>query len=168
MVEGFWPWMLARSGRKTGYRLLLSPWLALDALIAAGLVYGLRVDGFEFAQRALFPAASILVGMAVGWTTRAATIVSDAKFRNNMVSDGNPLEDYVYGYQLSILILFLCICYIAIMSSGGFNFYIFSEKLSSIFSSYFMYFLISLTIRECWSVINFTNLLSILNSKIRT
>lgn len=166
VVEGFWQWMLARSGRKAGYRLLLSPWLAIDGLIAVGLTYWLKVDGFEFAQRALFPAASILVGMALGWTARAATIVSDVKFRQSMISEINPVEDYFYGYQLSILILFICVCYISIMAAGGFSFYIYNKNFSVFASSFSMYFLISLAIRECWMVINFTNLLSILNTRI--
>lgn len=165
MIEKYWPWLCAKSGRKVGYRLLLNKWLLLDLIIAGLLTFGLRVTGFEFAQKALFPAASILAGMAFAWTARASTILNNTDFRNRIISEKNPLSDYVYGFQMSIMLLFLCVIYIAIMASGGFNFFIFSPYVSSVLSSLFMYFLISLTIRECWGVINFTNLLTLLDDK---
>lgn len=166
MIETFWSWMVAKSGRKTGFRLLITPWLLLDATVAAFLVEFLQIDGFAFAERALFPAASILVSVAVAWTARASFIISDDDFREKVIASDNPIEDYVYGYQLSILVLFSAIIYVAIMSSGGFNFYIHDRELSKFVSSFFMFLLLSLTLRECWSVINFTNLLSLLNAKV--
>lgn len=159
--------MIGQGGRRTGYKLLLTKWLLADFLIAAALTFGLKIDGFEFADKALFPAASILVGMAVAWTARASFIINDYDFRNSMITKDNPIEDYVYGYQLSILILFVCIVYVAIMAAGGFNFHIYDATLSAHLSSFFMYFLMSVTIRECWSVINFTNMLSLLNAMVK-
>lgn len=167
MIKEFWPWMLAKSDRKAGFRLLLTRWLFLDAIIAAVLSFGLRIDGFEFAEKALFPAASILVGMAVAWTARAALILNDQEFNERVVGEENPIEDYVYGFQLSMLVLFSCIVFMAIMASGGFRFYVVSPYWSVIGSSFLMYMLISMTLRECWSIINFANLLSLLSAKVR-
>jgi len=84
--------MFLKSGNKPGYRLLLTRWLLFDAAISLSLVFGLKVSGFEFAQKALFPAASILVGMAVAWTARAAVIINDGAFRKNFISNENPIE----------------------------------------------------------------------------
>lgn len=167
MIPEFWPWFFKRTGRRTGLRALVSKWLILDAAVAATMTFFLQIDGFRFAEKALFPAASILVGMAVAWTARAAMIINDKDFRANFVRDDNPIEDYVYGYQTSILILFSAIVYIAIMAAGGFKFFIWNEEASRLMSSFFMYGLISLTIRECWSVINFTNLLSLLSASAK-
>ncbi|MBX7457194.1 hypothetical protein K3152_02945 [Qipengyuania sp. 1NDH17] len=164
MIPEFWPWFFKRTGRQTGLRALVSKWLILDIAVAAILTFFLRIDGFGFAEKALFPAASILVGMAVAWTARAAIIINDKDFRSKFVREENPIEDYVYGYQTSILILFSAIVYIAIMAAGGFDFYIWTNQASRLASGFFMYALISLTIRECWSVINFTNLLSLLSA----
>ena len=167
MIEEFWPWFRNRSRRKVGYRLLLNRWLVCDAIIAAILTYGLLIDGFGFAAKALFPAASILVGMAFAWTSRASTILNSEDFRSRLITEKNPLEDYIYGFQLSILILITCVIYLAIMSAGGFNFYIYSREASRTMSSFFMYSLICLTIRECWSIINFTSLLTLLDDNAK-
>ncbi len=165
MIEEFWPWFRAKSGRKIGYRLLLSKWVLLDLTIALLLVFGLSVDGFSFAQRALFPAASILAGMAFAWTARASTILNNREFRERIISEQNPLSDYVYGFQMAILILFCCVVYIAIMASGGLKFEIWNREFSRLLSSFWMYVLISMTIRECWGIVNFTNLLTLLDDK---
>ncbi|WP_100258991.1 hypothetical protein [Qipengyuania seohaensis] len=167
MIEEYWSWFSAKSGRKTGYRLLFSRWTLLDLGVAAALTIGLKLNGFEFAQKALFPAASILAGMAFAWTSRASTILNNAEFRDRIIGENNPLSDYVYGFQTSILILFCCVVYIAIMAAGGFSFSFISDDVSVFISSFWMYFLISITIRECWSVINFTNLLTLLDDHTR-
>ena len=96
--------------------------MILDCLVAVVMTFSLKIDGFEFAAKTLFPAASILVSMAIAWTARAATVLNDKSFRNKVVSDNNPLEDYLYGYQLSLLILISVIIYVAIMAAGGFKF----------------------------------------------
>lgn len=163
MIDEYWPWLRAKSGRKIGYKLLINKWLLLDIAIALALSFGLKVNGFQFAEKALFPAASVLAGMAFAWTSRASAILNNKQFRDNIISDDNPLSDYVYGFQMAIMILFACVIYIAIMAVGGFRFYIYDRNISMIFSAFFMYFMICLTIRECWSVVNFTNLLTLLD-----
>lgn len=165
MIEQYWTWFFAKSGRKTGYRLLANWWLTLDLVIALALTFGLQANGFQFAEKALFPAASILAGMAFAWTSRASAILNNKEFRSKIIGEDNPLADYVYGFQLSIMILFCCVIYIAIMAVGGFKIVIASVYWSQTASSFFMFVLISMTIRSCWGVINFTNLLTLLEDK---
>lgn len=166
MINEFQSWMLSRDGRKTGYKLLFTPWLFWDLGVGLALTYGLKINAFQFAEKALFPAASILVGMAIAWTARASAIINDRDFQEKVISDDNPIEDYIYGYQLSILVLFSCVVIVAIMAAGGFKFFIYSERISYLSSSIFMYAFLSLTLRECWSIINFTNLLSVLSHRL--
>lgn len=167
MIEVFWPWFFARDGRKTGLRLISLRWLTIDLTVAGLLTFSLDADGFVFAEKALFPAASILMGMAVAWTGQASVIVSSEKFQEKIITQDRRLEDYLYGYQMSILILFITIGYMAIMAAGGFKFFIYDRQISNLVSSFFMFFLVSLSTRECWSIINFTNLLSLLDGVIK-
>lgn len=166
MIVNFWKWLLAKnSNGKRGVTPLFDRWIFLHAGIALVFVMFLNIDPFEFAGKALFPAASILVGMAVAWTSRASTILHDAKFREAIISEDNPPESYFYSYQLSLLIMISTVVYISIMAAGGLSFYLFDRKISSLISGFFLYFLLSLSIRECWSIVNFSSLLSILNDK---
>lgn len=167
MIKSFWSWMFSFRGEKRGLRLLVSWWILIDCLTAGILTFGLNVDGFHFAQIALFPAASILMGMAVAWTAQATVIVSSKDFQDKIITDERPLEDYIYGYQLSILILFITIGFMAIMSAGGFNFYVYDQNFSQITSSFSLFFLVCMSTRECWSIVNFTSLVALLDSRLK-
>lgn len=165
-IETFWRWLLIRQARgKTGIWTLLNWWLLLDLAVAAAATKFLQVDGFHFAEKGLFPAASILVSMSIAWTARAATIINDDKFRSAVITPDRPLIDYVYGYQLGLLVIMATVVYIAIMAVGGFSFYIYSPYFSRIASSFFLFFLLSLSIRLCWTIINFSNLLALLKDR---
>lgn len=162
MIPTFWKWFLGFGGARPGVMLILGWPTLIHASIAASLTFLLKSDGFDFALKALFPAASIFVGMSIAWTFRAATVLNDKGFRKKVINENNPIEEYLYGFQLSILILMFTVAYISLMAAGGFNFYIISVYWSIKLSSFWLYFLISMSVRECWSIVNFTNLLSIL------
>lgn len=167
MIKTFWQWFFyPEKSKRSGWKLLFTKWLLLDAAVSCILTFFLMVDGFSFASKTLFPAASILVSMAIAWTARASTILNDKDFRKKVVTDERPIEEYVYSYQLSLLILISVIVYVALMAAGGLNFYIYDPDLCRNISSFWLYFLLSLAIRECWAVINFSNLLGLLGSKM--
>lgn len=167
MIPTFWKWLLGphESG---GFNIttVFDGWLFFHASIALILLFLLRVTPYEFAAKALFPAASILVGMAVAWTSRAATILQDKNFKSKMISEKNPIENYVYSYQFSLLIIISCVVFVSIMASGGINFKFINPNLAYNVSGFSMYFLLSMSIRECWQVINFSSMLSLLSDKV--
>lgn len=135
-------------------------------LLIGTILYALvPVSPYNFAAKALFPAASILVGMAVAWTARAAAILQDARFRDQVISDDNPIEAYVYGYQLSLFIIIVMVVFVTVSANGGLRTPL-PPKFAEASTGIIMYSLLSLALRECWNVINFSNLLAILHSKV--
>ena len=58
------------------------------------------------------------------------------------------------------------VVYVAIMAAGGLNFYICDPELSQNVSAFFMFALLSMSVRECWGVMNFSSLLSLLQMKV--
>lgn len=164
----FWPWFFKGVGiSPPGYRSLLSIWLLLDFGLAAFCTKFLSADAFAFASKALFPAASILVSMAIAWSNRASTVLQNEDFRTAMLGDSNPGEDYLYGFQLSMAIMLGTVIYTAIMAAGGFNFYVYDVNISRNISGFFLFVLLSMSVRECWAVMNFSSLLSLLQMKVR-
>lgn len=139
----------------------------LHALVAVVLLMFIAADPFVFAAKALFPAASILVSMAVAWTSRASTILQDSEFRKNVLQSANPLESYVYGYQLSLFIIIGMVIYVAIMASGGLSIIIFDSNISVKISGFWLYFMLSFAIGQCWEVIDFSNMLSLLHERVK-
>lgn len=168
MIVTFWSWFWKGTAKsKSGLRLLVNGRLVVHAIIALLLLVCVKSDPFEFAGKALFPAASILVSMAVAWTSRASTILQDNTFREMILSDKNPLEAYVYGYQLALLIIIGMVIYVSIMASGGLSFVLISPSISVRLSGFMLYFLLSLAITQCWQVIDFSNLLTLLHERVR-
>lgn len=98
----------------------------------------------------------------MAWTTRAYTILQTKDLREMLFSEQRPAEDYIFGFQLSILVVVVMIVYVAVMAGGGIEIGLLGQPLDSQASAFWMYFLISLTLRECWGVINATNMISIL------
>jgi hypothetical protein len=137
----------------------------MHATVGAVLYLLMPVSPYDFAAKAIFPAASILVGMAVAWTSRAAAVLQDDNFRNQVISGERPIEAYAYGYQLSLLIIMLMVVFVTITANGGIRTPL-TPAVARASTGVTMYALLSLAMRECWMVINFSNLLAILHSKV--
>jgi hypothetical protein len=166
VIPTFWNWFIFGAGNtRPGWRLMLNGWLIWHVAVGTALFLLIPATPYEFAGKALFPAASILVGMAVAWTSRAAAVLQDEKFRSAVISDYLPIEAYLYGYQLSLLIIISMVIFVTITANGGLTLPI-GTNLAQTCTGITMYFLLSMAMRECWTVINFSNLLSILHSKV--
>ena len=162
----FWQWFLRGvGGTKSGWRLLMSRWFLVDAAVGMALYSLMPVSPYDFAAKALFPAASILVGMAVAWTSRAAAVLQDENFRKKVITDERPIEAYVYGYQLSLLIIMIMVVFVTVTANGGIRIPM-PLDVARASTGIAMYTLLSMAMRECWTVINFSNLLAILHSKV--
>ena len=169
MITTFWSWFFEGvGGSKSDLRVLISWKLLIHAFVATALLKFMAADPFTFASNALFPAASILVSMAVAWTSRASTVLQDNDFRNKIIENRNPLESYVYGYQLSLFIIIGMVVYVAIMASGGLSVTIIDRDFSIKISGFWLYFLLSLAITQCWEVIDFSNMLSLLHQRVKS
>ena len=162
-MDSFWTWFVSGSRKgPRGVRNIANRFLFFHTAIAVAATLLIRNDPFSFAQKALFPASSILVGLSIAWTTRAATILQSKELREKLFSDERPPEDYVYGFQLAILVVILMIIYIAVMAGGGLRLALLGQPWDTLGSAFWMYLLFSLTLRECWGVINATNMLMML------
>jgi hypothetical protein len=163
-MTSFWTWLIYGVGdNPAGFRNVINKFLIFH--IAIGLAASLLIsaDPFTFAGKALFPASSILIGLSMAWTTRASTILQSKELRAALFTKTRPPEDYVYGFQLAILVVVAMVIYVAIMAGGGINIHLAPHKFEDFASAFGMYFLLSVALRECWGVINFTNRLSILD-----
>ena len=165
-MDSFWKWLFVRRGNSSaGFRNVVNFYLLLHASIAIAATLLIRSDPFSFASKALFPATSILIGMSMAWTTRASTILQTKELREALFRNDRSAEEYIYGFQLAILIILLMVGFVAVMAGGGIRIRIFGGHIDSLLSGFWLYFLLSLSIRECWGVVNFTNMLSLLEYK---
>lgn len=162
-MDSFWSWFLKGSQKgPRGIWNILNLFLIVHCLIAGSATFLIVNDPVTFAQKALFPASSILIGLSMSWTTRASAILQSKELRERLFSVSRPAEDYVYGFQLAILVVIIMLVYVAILAGGGLRVSVFGQPWDTYASAFWMYFLFSITIRECWGVINATNMLSML------
>jgi hypothetical protein len=162
-MDNFWTWFLKGSKKgPRGARNILNMFLVVHVCVAVLATSLMAADPISFAQKALFPASSILIGLSMAWSTRASTILQAKDLRDLLFNETRPAEDYIYGFQLSILVVIVMIVYVATMAGGGIKVAVFGPPLDMQASAFWMYFLISLTLRECWGVINATNMISML------
>lgn len=159
----FWKWLfLGTEKTPSGYKNIFNKFIVVHIISAIFCNIFFKADAFNFATKALFPAASILIGISMAWTTRASTILQTKELRDALFTADRPAEDYVYVFQLSILIVIIMVIHVAIMAGGGLKISIFGGDTDKSLSGFWMYFTISLALRECWGVVNFTNMLSML------
>lgn len=165
-MDTFWIWLIKGSGVSVpGYRNVINLYLLPHLMVGILATILIKQDGFTFAAKALFPASSILIGISLAWTTRASAVFQNAELRQKLFNDQRPAEDYVYGFQLAILMVIIMVGYTSVMAGGGLKISVFSYEIDRTISAFFMYFLMSIAIRECWGVVNFSNMLSILDYK---
>jgi hypothetical protein len=162
-MVSFWRWLFrgAHNG-PPGIFNVLNWYLVIHLTVGVAAMAFIRSDPFDFASKALFPAASILIGMSLAWSTRAATILQTGDLRTALFRDERPAEDYVYAFQLSILVIIVIVAYVAVMAGGGVYADVFGNDIDRKISGITLYTLLSLSLRECWGVVNFTNMLSLL------
>ena len=162
-MDTFWKWFAYGSAKgPRGLYNVLNRFLFVHIGIAVAATWLIVADPVTFAQKALFPASSILIGLSMAWTTRASTILQTKELREALFTDLRPAEDYIYGFQLAILMVISMLIYVAIMAGGGLQVSLLGERWDDIGAAFWMYLLISITLRECWGVINATNMLSML------
>lgn len=162
-MDSFWKWLFFGSGSApAGIRNLFNKFIIAHVIVAICAENFIRSDPFTFAGKALFPAASILIGMSMAWTTRASTILQSKELREALFTRDRPAEDYIYGFQLAILVVISMVVFVAIMAGGGVDIRILGSPRDEFASGFWMYFILSLSLRECWGVVNFTNMLSML------
>lgn len=162
-MVSFWKWFfVGANGGPAGFRNIVNSYLFLHFATSALCLLFINSNPFDFAGKALFPAASILVGMSLAWTTRASTILQSPDLRSALFQSDRSAEDYVYAFQLAILVVIVMVVCVAIMAGGGIAVSVFGAKWDEYVAGAVLYFLLSLALRECWGVVNFTNMLSML------
>lgn len=160
----FWKWLvLGCDGSVPGWRNIVNLFLPIHLLVGYVCAQLIEASPYDFARAALFPAASILVGLSLAWTTRASTALQNERVREILITDYRPAEDYVYGYQLAILMIIVMVIYVCIMAAGGLGYVVFHNEMDGWISGFWMYTLMSIALRECWGVVNFTNMLTLLD-----
>ena len=161
----FWKWLFLGLEGKAGFRLLTDRWLIVHIIVGLMLSYFVKVPLHEAAQTVLLPLAGIFVGLSFAWAGNAQALLQSSEIEELSEYDKDGIQKFIYNFQLSILIIL-----ITMISWGLAGLKLFSachNYILIIAIEVILYFLSSLTMRECWHVVLGSQMLILSRHSIR-
>jgi hypothetical protein len=167
-LRPFWRWFIG-ARRDAGWRKLLDRWLLLHlavGVVAAALYRGPLAD---LARSVLLPLVGVLIGMAFAWVGTAQAILQSAEVDRLVDEHPGGAENYVYTFQLSILVILTTLVAWGLAATGLFDqpcpwscpAWGYSVAVGTLFA------LASLTVRECWQVVVGAQMLLLIQRVLR-
>jgi hypothetical protein len=167
----FWYWFFKGSGGKSGIkRLFLDWWIFILIAIGIGLSFFAPLCLDQAASAILLPLIGILIGLSFAWSGNAQVLLQSKHII--ALGDKHPggYTEYVYIYQTAILAILVSLVLWTFAGLGIFdNFWPTPHRVVIyFFTKVLLYTWAGLTLRECWSVMLFTNWLLIANKTIES
>jgi len=160
----FWFWFF-----KSGFKKIFDRWIILHIIISTLLTWILPVSMIQVSSIAIIPLVSILIGLSFAWVGNAMALLETTEIEQLAKNREGGLKEYLFSYQLSILILLTCIIAWSLIGLRIHEINIFSEvpKICKFLVKIMLFILSCLAIRECWQVVLSTQWLLLSKSKIR-
>jgi hypothetical protein len=149
----YWRWFLKGSGGKTGYkRLLLNWWTIVHIVFGLILTFLVKADVKTAANSVLLPLAGIFIGLCFAWAGNAQALMQSDEIEKLSRHHEGGFVEYVFVYQTAILVVLVTLVLWGLAGLGVF------ESLCSCAGGSFvvkivLFFLSSITLRECWHVV---------------
>lgn len=149
----FWKWLLCGLNDRPGFLQLIDWWLPLHVVIGLVLAKVVDVSLHDAAQTFLLPLAGIFIGLSFAWVGNAQALLQESEIEK--IADYHPdgIRTYVYTFQLAILVILLTLVAWGLAGLKVFSLPIFSSACAKYCVEAGLYFMASLTLRECWHVV---------------
>lgn len=165
MRWNFWRWLIRGLEGASGLRMLFwSPWTLVHFAIGIGLARLVDFPIHEAAQIFLFPLAGIFIGLSFAWAGNAQALLMEKEIE--WLADFHPdgIHTYVYTFQLAILVILVTLVVWGLAALKVFD--LIQQKMFVVET--ILYFLASLTVRECWHVVLGSQLLILARRTVRS
>ncbi len=151
----FWEWFLKGSGGKSGYQRLFNRWVYFHILIGWALSSLITVDTNVAANTVLLPLVGILIGLAFAWAGNAQALMQSVEIEELAEKHEGGFVDYVYTYQLAILVILTTVVFWSLAGLDVFNkvWPTPNIKIPYLMIKVLLYGMTSMTLRECWHVV---------------
>lgn len=165
----YWRWLFRGRNGKSGWKKHIDRWLILH--IGVGLASTVFLHGslIEPAKTVLLPLSSVFVGMSFAWVGNAQAILQGSETEPLYKQHPGGFENYAYTFQSAILVILITLVTWGIAAMGIFDE---SCRLLCVRWGYdlvkgVLFFLASLSLRECWHVVMGAQLLLLAQRFIR-
>jgi hypothetical protein len=165
----FWSWFFWGTGGKSGIRKYFDFWLFIHLLFGVIFAWTLPVLLKDAANTVLLPLAGIFIGLSFAWGGNAQAILQTEEI--DKLTDHHPggFEEYIYTFQSAILVI---LCTLVLWGLAGLGFFDNvwpknSNRVGYLSVTAFLFFMASLTLRECWHIVLGAQWLLIARRKIK-
>lgn len=168
-MSGFWQWFLTRTWGAPGATKFCDRWLFIHFAVGAFLAWAIPTSLAEAAKTVLLPLASVFVGLSFAWAGNAHALLQTTEIEK--FTDRHPagIRNYVFTFLAAILTILVTLVLWGVAGLGLF------DRQWPTANGPRMYFVVgtllyafaSLTLRECWQVVNGAQLLLITRRDIK-
>lgn len=172
MKWNYWRWFAVGLSGKSGWKKFIDWWLIAHAAAAFILMHYTAVSLKEAATTLMLPLASVFVGLSFAWAGNAQALLQTEEIEELTQTHPDGLQNYIYTFQTAILVILTTLVAWGCAGLGMFDGDQIKEPICGSFSlaniaAFALFFLSSLTVRECWHVVLGSQMFILARHKIK-
>ena len=168
-MTSFWSWFFRGTGAGPGVRRYFDWWLVLHVFVGLLLSIVLPIPLETAGVSLLLPLAGVLVGLSFAWGGNVQALLQSQEIENLVGYRAGGYEEYIFTFQAAILLI---LCTLVAWGAAGIG--IFDRVWPVCQDSYeyhaivgLLFFLASLSLRDCWHIIIGSQALLLMRFKIK-
>lgn len=148
----YWYWFFKGYDDGPGYKKLVDKWLIAHFFLAIILALLSDISPSDAANAVLLPLAGIFIGLTFAWGGNVQALMQTEEIKELAENHPGGLPSYIFDYQTAILTILITL---VMWGMAGLELFDFSDRFTLLKfpSEVFLYFLASMTLRECWHVV---------------
>ena len=165
----YWRWLCKGSGGKPGYVRVLDIWIAAHIIVGFILSLVVPINLKDAANTVLLPVVGMLIGLSFAWAGNSLSLLQSKEIDRLADYHEGGFQDYVYTYQTAVLVILITLILWCIAGLQIFDFVwpTSAHPIIYFFLKAGLFAFSSLSIRECWQVVQGTQLLLVVQREIK-
>ncbi len=161
----YWKWLFIGLNGKSGISKFLNIWLCFHIFIGLGLAFWITIPLHEAARNLVLPLAGVFIGLSFAWAGNAQAILQTDEIEELAQYHADGLKNYVYTFQTAILFILIALVGWGLAGLKAFDFC--DNAILVWVIEFFLFFVSSIVLRECWQVVLGSQMLILVRNKIK-
>jgi len=165
----FWKWFFHGSGAGPGIRRFFDIWFFVHIAVGVAASLIVPVSLQQAGTSLLLPLAGIFIGLSFAWGGNAQALLQTDEIEQFVAFRDGGYEEYIYTYQSAVLLILIALIGWGFAGLGIFDKVWPTNSQGNLYHiiSATLFFLASVTLRECWHVVLGAQALLLIRFKIR-
>ena len=165
----FWKWFFSGSGAGPGFRRFFDVWILVHITVGITASFIVPISLEEAGRSLLLPLAGIFIGLSFAWGGNAQALLQTEEIEKLSSFREGGYEEYLYTYQSAVLLILVSLVSWGVAGLGVFDRVWPANVDSCLYHTIAgtLYFLASITLRECWHVVLGAQALLLIRFKVR-